>query len=228
MEKAEVLLIDDDESFCGSVKRYFATKGLGVLSVHEPALAKAINFRHFRVILLDIDMPEVTGHELLQDIRISEKPIVIMVSGHNEEETRLKCLTQGADFFFSKPVHLQELSLVVQRALGRREVANDGTSWTLIQNQSAIATPDGRLVGLSSSEYRVIEQLIQKSPEPVSKEILTQVVTGDTTQTASFSRALEVMISRLRSRTSNDEIRLPIKALRNVGYVFHGVGTVEK
>lgn len=224
----DVLLIDDDSSFCDSVKTYFAKRDLALLSVSDPRLAKALNFRHFRVILLDIDMPEITGQDLLRNIRTSEKPIVIMVSGHSDEDTRLGCLNQGADFFFSKPVHLEELSLVVRRALGRNDVSHDGQSWTLIQSQSALAMPDGHLVGLSSSEYRVIEQLIRHAPNPVSKEILTQVVTGNAGQTAAFSRALEVMISRLRTRASNDDSRLPIKALRNVGYVFHGVGTVEK
>jgi DNA-binding response OmpR family regulator len=150
-----------------------------------------------------------------------------MVSGHSDEPTRLGCLNQGAYFFFSKPVHLEELVLVVRRALGRHDFAPDGQSWTLVQNQSAVAMPDGHLVGLSSSEYRVLEQLIRQAPNPVSKEVLTQAVTGDAGQTAAFTRALEVMISRLRKRASSDDVRLPIKALRNVGYVFHGSATIE-
>lgn len=226
--KTDVLLIDDDPSFCDSVKTYFANRGISLLSVSDPRLAKELNFLHFRIILLDLDMPEITGQDLLRDIRTSEKPIIIIVSGHSDEETRLDCLNQGVDFFFSKPVHLEELSLVVRRALGRYDVFHDGQSWTLIQSQSALEMPDGHLVGLSSTEYRVLEQLIRHAPNPVSREILTQVVTGDEGQTAVFTRALEVMISRLRTRASNDYSRLPIKALRNVGYVFHGVGTIEK
>lgn len=225
---ADVLLIDDDSSFCYSVKTYFAKRDLSLFSVSEPRLAKALNFLHFRVILLDIDMPEITGQDLLGDIRTSKKPVVIMVSGQSDEETRLDCLNRGADFFFSKPVHLEELSLVVRRALGRNDVSHDDQSWTLIQSQSALAMPDGHLVGLSGSEYRVLEQLIRDAPNPVSRENLTQVVTGDAGKPAAFTRALEVMISRLRTRASNDDLRLPIKALRNVGYVFHGVGTIKK
>ena len=223
----DVLLIDDDASFCDSVKKYFQNRSIEIIAVSDPRLAKAVNFRHFKVILLDIDMPGISGQDLLRDIRTSENPIVIMVSGHSDEPTRLGCLNQGADFFFSKPVHLEELVLVVRRALGRHDFAPDGQSWTLVQNQSAVAMPDGHLVGLSSSEYRVLEQLIRQAPNPVSKEVLTQAVTGDAGQTAAFTRALEVMISRLRKRASSDDVRLPIKALRNVGYVFHGSATIE-
>lgn len=225
-KNTDILLIDDDTSFCESVKRYFADRDLALLSVSDPRLAKALNFCHFRVILLDIDMPEITGQDLLRDIRKSEKPIVIMVSGHSDEHIRLGCLNQGADFFFSKPVHLEELSLVVQRALGRTYVVHDQRSWTIIKSESAVALPNGSIVGLSSAEYRVLEQLILNAPNPVSREILTQVVTGDVDQTSNFTRGLEVMISRLRGRLSNKDFRLPVRALRNVGYVFHGNGTL--
>jgi two-component system, OmpR family, response regulator len=225
-EAAEIILIDDDISFCDSVKTYFRNKDLQVLTVSDPKLAKALNFHYFRVILLDIDMPDITGIDLLGDIRSSQKPFVIMVSGHNDEQTRLACLSQGADFFFAKPVHLEELSLVAKRALGRTDNTAEG-SWTLLSTNTALATPDQRVIGLSAAEYRVMEQLIRHAPNPVSKERLTEVVTGDANQTASFTRALEVMISRLRTRASHGETRLPVKALRNVGYVFHGTASLD-
>lgn len=224
---AEIILIDDDTSFCDSVKAYFQNKGLSVLTVTDPRVAKALNFHHFRLVLLDIDMPELTGLDLLGDIRSSQKPFVIMVSGRNDEQTRLACLSQGADFFFPKPVLLEELSLVAKRVLGRTDSAVEG-SWTLLQANTALVTPDQRVIGLSAAEYRVMEQLMRNAPNPVSKEVLTEVVTGDASQAANFTRAIEVMISRLRTRTSLEETRLPVKALRNVGYVFHGSGVLEK
>ena len=223
----EIVLIDDDQSFCISVKTYFEKRDIPILTISDSKVAKALNFRHFQVVLLDIDMPNVSGREILCSIRASQKPIVIMVSGHSDEETRLSCLNHGADFFFAKPVNLEELSLVAQRALGRRDHSQDG-GWALMQSQSALSTPDSRTVGLSSSEFRVLEQLIRHAPHPVSKEILTQVVTGDARKAPTFNRALEVMISRLRTRVSSDEVRLPVKALRNVGYVFHGFGSLEQ
>lgn len=225
---SQIVLIDDDASFCGSVKKFFACKNIPLLTVSDAVIASALNFEKFKVILLDIDMPEISGRELLSNIRASEKPIVIMVSGHSAEETRLSCLNEGADFFFSKPVNLEELSLVVRRAVVRSDYLQEEDSWSLLRSESAIRTPDARVVGLSSGEFRVLEQLIRHAPNPVSKEMLTQAVTGDIGQTASFTRALEVMLSRLRTRASSDAVKLPVKALRNVGYVFNGSGLLEK
>lgn len=60
----------------------------------------------------------------------------------------------------------------------------------------------------------------------MSKERLTEAATGRIDMAKIYSRALEVLISRVRSRINSNNVKLPVKALRNVGYVFHGNGTV--
>lgn len=227
MQTPEILLIDDDVPFCRSVESFFAQNDIPLLTVSDPNIAKAINFQRFKVVLLDIDMPGVSGQDLIVDIAATPKPIIIMVSGHSDHQTRLDCLTIGADFFFSKPVDLKELSLVSERALGRTDMVQAEQVWVLLLSELAIRTPDNRKVGLSSSEFRVLQELITNSPNPVEKEILMRAAAGRGLGGSTSNKALEVLISRLRSRISSDAARLPIKALRNMGYIFHGQGIVE-
>ena len=226
---AEIVLIDDDVSFCQSAARVFQQNDMAPLTVSDPQIARSLNFASFKVILLDIDMPGISGLALLPDIRATSQPVIIMVSGHSDAETRVACLEGGADFFFPKPVDLAELSLVAMRAVGRRGTpTGDVGQWVLSGPECALHTPDGRNIGLSASEFRLLEQLFHQAPDPVSKECLTQVVTGDVNRAAAHARALEVMISRLRQRAGSGGVRLPVKALRNVGYVFHGAGVIGR
>lgn len=224
----EILLIDDDADFCESVKLFFAGNNLPLLTITDPRLGQALDYSKVKLVLLDFDMPIITGLDILNEIRKSQKPIIIMVSGHSDERTRLECLRKGADFFFSKPVNLEELRLVVLRALGRTEdIDPKGNVWTLNRSRLQLTTPDGRRIGLTSSEFRLLEVLIARTPNEATKEELSEAATGRRDSTTGYNRALEVMLSRIRSRASSGDVRLPVKSLRNIGYVFHGAGKIE-
>lgn len=222
----DVILIDDDEDFCDSARSFFAAKAIRLHTLSSPQIAAAMDFSQIRVVLLDIDMPGLSGIDLLERIRRSGNPVVIMVSGHSDAQTRVACLSGGADFFFSKPVHLEELSLVVTRALGRAgDSGARAANWALKRSSLQLESPDGRAIGLSSSEYRLLELLISRGPNEATRDELSMAMTGQSAS-ASSARALEVMLSRIRSRANSDTVKLPVKSLRNIGYIFHGNGRV--
>lgn len=222
----EILLVDDDKDFCDSVSNYFEMRGSDVITATDPRLLTSMDLNKFRVILLDIDMPRLSGLDVLKLIREQNDHVTtIMVSGRSDLTTRLSSLDNGADFFMAKPIDLAELYLVVQRVVGREEEAagNDSRAcWQLSRSRHALVAPDGDEFGLSASEYRVLDLLFANSPEPVSREELTEAATGRLDIAKTYSRALEVLISRLRTRSSSEGQKLPVKALRNAGYVFHG------
>jgi two-component system, OmpR family, response regulator len=227
MPNRNIVIVDDDPFFCDSVKTYFAKKDMRVIAVTDSEFAKLLDLTQVAIILLDIDMPGISGVELLKDIRKSYRPVVIMVSGQGDEATRLMCLSGGADFFFTKPVSLEELSLVVARLLGRTSDQDKSNTWVLSQSECCLLTPDSRTIGLSATEYRILEVLFARSPDVVPKEELVYQLNSAEADPMRFLRGLEVMLSRLRTRSSSFAFKLPIKALRNVGYVFHGTGIVR-
>lgn len=225
---AEIVLIDDDLSFVVSVREHFNLKNIKVLTINDPKIAAALDYSRFRVVLLDIDMPEISGMEILREIRRSDRPLVIMVSGHSDATYRLACLSSGADFFFSKPVDLEELRLVAARAAGRTlDHLTNGENWLLSRSKCALRSPDGRTFGLTMSEFRVLEVLLREAPNPVAKAELASCFVGAGNNSTSFTRSLEVMISRIRSRVGSDDFKFPVKSFRNYGYVFHGAGLIE-
>lgn len=223
---SQVLLVDDDHDFCDSVASYFEGRGLAVLTATDARLLHNMDLDDLRVILLDIDMPRLSGLDALEVVRQQNDHVTtIMVSGHSDLNTRLSCLDKGADFFMAKPVDLAELYLVVQRVVGQhdKEAQTDARGcWRLSRSRHVLITPDGDEHGLSTGEFRVFELLLSSAPELVSKEELTEAATGRIDLDKTYSRALEVLVSRVRSRINSNELKLPVKALRNAGYVFHG------
>jgi two-component system, OmpR family, response regulator len=223
----KIVLVDDDALFCDSVKEYFSGKDMTVLSVTDPELLGLLDLTNVAIILLDIDLPGVSGLELLRTIRKSYHQSVIMVSCHGDEATRLECLNGGADFFFTKPVSLAEMSLVAARIMGRAVAHEQTNRWVLSKGECCLHTPDSRSIGLSAAEYRLLEILFERSPDAVTREELAEKLSMANVNPMRVTRALEVMLSRLRTRSSSFAFKLPIKALRNVGYVFHGSGIVR-
>lgn len=72
-------------------------------------------------------------------------------------------------------------------------------------------------------EFELLEKLFTNAPEATNKADLVKLSLGETgTETPQQIRSLEVKISRMRRRFSTDDSPLPIKSLRNVGYIFHG------
>lgn len=223
----EILLIDDDQTFCTNLKSYFQERDMNVSVVSDASMASAIDFRQFKVLLLDLDMPAVSGLDIVKRLPKEARPLVVMVSGHNDFETRMLLLDQGADFFVAKPVELEELFLISKRALGRTTFpAGEAPQWVLHRSHHSLTTPSGETFGLSASEFRVLEQLIRNAPDPAAKADLVEAAKGQKGPIGPHQiRSLEVLISQMRTRFGPVSA-LPVKSLRNMGYVFHGNGTI--
>jgi two-component system, OmpR family, response regulator len=225
----DILAIDDDHAFVTDLKSFFRIHGIGVATISDPILSSALDFGKFKIVLLDLDMPGRSGQEVLAEIPAGRKPVMIIVSGHSDLETRLQLLDKGADFFMPKPVDMTELLLICRGILGRRVIeAERQNYWSVSRSKHTLSAPNGTVFGLTTSEFRILELLFEASPNVVAKNMLATAVTArEGPSAAAFYRSLEVMVSRMRTRFSGPDLPLPIKALRNVGYVFHGQGLIE-
>lgn len=222
----KTLLVDDDYDFCEGVSSYLEDKGIAIAIATDPQLVVNADLKEVTAIFLDIDMPRLSGMDVLESIRQKNETVtIVMVSCHNDIDTRLSCLERGADFFLAKPVDLEEMYLILRRLLDIKPAVlpnEQPPEWTLSRSRFALVSPTGGMIGLSASEFRVFEMLLQQAPEAVGKDELAIAATGKVDRQQVYTRALEVLISRVRTRASNTNIKLPVKAVRNLGYVFHG------
>jgi DNA-binding NtrC family response regulator len=144
-----LLIVDDEEIVIRSCRRIFSDSNYAVDSAQSGIEAlKKVEETSYDVILLDIMMPKMDGLEVLQRVKEMHPSIeVIMMTGLSEIQTAVKAMKLGAFDYLSKPFDPDEIELVVNRALERRQ---------LKQENRTLKTE-------ASSKYR-FENIIGSSP----------------------------------------------------------------
>ncbi len=118
---ATILVIDDDEINLEIIEELLEDTYFNISFFQSP-VAAIEHYQHTPpdIVLLDINMPEMTGFEVLKKfdvLNFSPRPPVLMITALNDHETRLKALNSGARDFISKPFNGQELSSRIHNLL---------------------------------------------------------------------------------------------------------------
>ena len=113
-----LLLVDDDEGMRDAACRYFTRRDFEVIALEHPRQALEVaSLRDFDVAVLDITLPEMSGIELLHQLReLSDSP-VIMLSGSEKQDVVSQATNDGAFAFLRKPCSLSKLQKTIEAAL---------------------------------------------------------------------------------------------------------------
>jgi two-component system KDP operon response regulator KdpE len=181
------------------------------------------------MVALDVEMPPPDGFEVCKRVRALSKAPVIMISGHNAISDKVKAFSLGADDYLDKPFDPLEL-VMRMRALLRRASETSGYSSpvsppnVVIGDFSLNTTThevrvNGRLVRLTSTEYRLLEEMVRHVGTVLPHDMLLQRVWGN--EYAGEERYLKVFVRRLRQKLG-DNTRQPryIQTEWGVGYRF--------
>jgi DNA-binding response OmpR family regulator len=178
------------------------------------------------LILLDLTLPDMDGVSLCQTIREQSDTPIIIVSGRQEEEDRVKGLNIGADDYLTKPVSMRELTARVKAVLRRsdRTPAADETPSYLTVGDVRLNLTFGRVdvggqsVGLTPNEFRLLAALMQKSGQVMTREELLHTVWEETSGNLHL---VEVHIANLRSKIEENPRRpRRLVTVRSSGYKF--------
>ena len=114
---ASVLIIDDEATITASLGLFFERGGHSVHRAHTGDEGVAL-FRRVRpdLVLLDLRLGDMTGFAVLEKIREHE-PVVIMMTGHGDVQQAVQAMQLGAENFLTKPIELDHLAVVAERAL---------------------------------------------------------------------------------------------------------------
>jgi DNA-binding NtrC family response regulator len=114
-----LLIIDDDEIFCDTIKSYLSKDALEVLTAHTGK--EGINIcskKKVDVVLLDQKLPDGEGHSFCSPIlKLNDKTKIIFITAYPSFEGAVKAIKAGAHDYLSKPFELEELSLEIEQAL---------------------------------------------------------------------------------------------------------------
>jgi two-component system response regulator AtoC len=117
-----ILIIDDDPGVLGVLSKFFQRKGWEVSSAASGEDGvRAYEAQRPDVVLLDLDLPGLSGRDIL-DILVSRGAAVVMLTGHAEVEVAVDAMQSGAETFLTKPVNFPHLEAAVERAAEKVEL----------------------------------------------------------------------------------------------------------
>jgi DNA-binding NtrC family response regulator len=170
-----LLVVDDDEALRPILARRFERLGMTVTSAASGAEALTRAARApCDVALLDLHLPDMTGIDLLEKLKADQPDLeAIMLTAHGSIETAIQAMKRGAYDYLTKPFHLEELEVHLQKAFEKVRLARRERQWL---EQLRYESPRYRLVGSSPAMKRVV-QLIEKVA-PADATVLVRGASG--------------------------------------------------
>jgi len=226
-----ILVIDDDVELVELLTEYLGREGYEIESAHagDTGLKKAVG-GDYSLIVLDVMLPAMNGFEVLQAIRRQSLTPVIMLTARGNDVDRVVGLEMGSDDYLAKPFNAREL-LARIRAVLRRSGNNkpdvitpDAPARLRIGDMeldpgARVVSRSGEPVDLTSVEFCLLEMLMRKAGQLVSREDLMQSVLNRAL--SPYDRSIDVHISKLRKKLGSDSSGMDrIKTVRGVGYLY--------
>ena len=200
-----VLLVEDDPATSKSIEMMLTHANLNVyatdLGEEGIDLAKLYDYD---LILLDLGLPDMTGHEVLRQLRLArvETPILIL-SGADDTESKLKGFGFGADDYLTKPFHREELVARIHAIVRRSK----GHSQSLIRTGKISVNLDAKTVEvdekpvhLTGKEYQMLELLSLRKGTTLTKEMFLNHLYGGMDEPE--LKIIDVFICKLRKKLS--------------------------
>lgn len=219
-----VLIVDDDPVLCAMLQDYLSRHQLQVEAVPSAELALQRLLPEAQppdILVLDLMLPGMDGLSALRRIRSVSQIPVLMLSSRGESMDRVIGLEMGADDYLSKPCVPREVLARIGALLRRtRQPPADGElriGELRLQGGDRRAWLGGRELELTGAEFSVLQVLMLRQGQVVSREELTERALHRPLER--FDRALDVHISRLRQKLSGAGSPL-IEAVRGAGYII--------
>jgi two-component system, OmpR family, KDP operon response regulator KdpE len=184
--RPRVLIVDDEAPLRKALRTSLAATGLVVEEARSGDEAlEAFNASHSDLVLLDINMPGLSGLETCRRLRALDPEVgIVMVTVRDAEEDMVQALEAGADDFVSKPYRFRELVARVRAVLRRVKTAEDSTARVLRAGELELdldrrtLTKSGVEVHLSPTEFDLMAFFFRHPGVPVTHARLLRAVWG--------------------------------------------------
>ena len=200
-----VLLVEDDPTTAKSIEMMLTNASINVYGTDlgEEAIDLA-KLYDYDLVLLDLNLPDMTGHEVLRQLRMARvDPPILILTGHDDTENKLKGFGFGADDYLTKPFHREELVARIHAIVRRSK----GHSQSIIQTgriavnlDAKTVEVDGKPVHLTGKEYQMLELLSLRKGTTLTKEMFLNHLYGGMDEPE--LKIIDVFICKLRKKLS--------------------------
>jgi two-component system, OmpR family, KDP operon response regulator KdpE len=205
----KVLVIDDEPPIRKLLRMGLATQGYEILEAPSGRIALELLAQNPALVILDLGLPDMNGHDLLRTIRSRNESVpIVVLSSRGDEAGKVQALDLGADDYITKPFGMEELLARLRAALrhqlqiqGERPVFRSGDlSVDLVRR---IVKVGEREVKLSPKEYELLRVLVQHAGKVLTHRFLLKELWDELTD----AQYLRVYVRQLRQKIEADPER---------------------
>jgi two-component system KDP operon response regulator KdpE len=205
----KILVVDDEPPIRKLLRMGLASQGYDVLEASNGKTALELMAKKPALVILDLGLPDIDGHDLLQHIRHREESVpIVVLSSRGDEAGKVAALDLGADDYVTKPFGMDELFARMRAAMrhqlqghGERPVFRVGElSVDLVRRIVKIA---GNEVRLSPKEYDLLRLLVQHAGKVLTHRFLIQELWDEPTDL----QYLRVYVRQLRRKIETNPER---------------------
>ena len=216
-----VLIVEDETDFreglCDLLNlEGFQAHGVGSFSSYKAWRAS----NSCDLLILDRNLPDGDGLEILKIHRRTENTPAIMLTGAGQIEDRIQGMNADADYYLVKPVITDELIAILRRFERKLGEAGQADAWVLDPVRWHVTTPDNIKISLTKSEVAIVACFIEKAGMTVSRDEVIEALGGD--PMTYDPRRLEIAIRRLRKKMEESTTEaFPLTTVYGEGYSFN-------
>lgn len=218
-----ILLVEDEPNAARMLAKGLREESYAVdLALDGEEALELAQVNDYDLLILDVMLPGRNGFEVCKELRDSESAVpVLMLTARDSLEDRVHGLDAGADDYLSKPFEFAEL-LARVRALLRRRPALYREVLTVadlsMDTTKRRVSRGGRELDLTAKEFALLEYLIRRADELVSRADISEHVWDQSYDP--FSKVIDVFIQRLRKKVDDTHSLKLIRTKRGEGYVL--------
>ncbi|PLT29991.1 response regulator transcription factor [Peribacillus deserti] len=223
----KILVVEDDSKIASILSSHLEKYGYSTAILSNfKEIKKEFMLHTPQLVLLDVNLPYFDGFYWCRQIRMLSKVPIIFISARVGEMDQVMAIENGGDDYITKPFHLDivtaKIKSTLRRAYGEYSMSNEQE---VIQINDLYLYPsqhkaerNENIVQLSRNEYILLESLVKRMNETVSREELLEALWDS--QSFVDDNTLTVNVKRVRSRLEEMEIYEAIQTKRGVGYFF--------
>ncbi len=213
-----ILMIEDDPDFSLFLGEYLRKYNIKITNYDDPYLGLSAGIEKFDVLILDLTLPGIDGLDVCKEVASKYDIPIIISSARSDVTDKIMGLQIGADYYLPKPYEPGEMYAVIQSLLRRSKKFNQSLNESVFKHDKArmqISFYD-EVLELTHAEYEVLSCLLKNANGICSRD---QIVNECESLSDSFSKSLDVIVGRLRTKLGEDS-KHPnhIHSIRGLGY----------
>jgi two-component system, OmpR family, KDP operon response regulator KdpE len=227
----KIMIVDDEQSMRNLLRIGLGTQGYDVLEAPNGKIAMDLLQQEPKLIILDLGLPDVAGHDLLGKIRTCHENVpIVVLSSRADEAGKVAALDVGADDYLKKPFGMTELLARIRAALRhqlrlRSELPAFRVGNLSVELARHIVKVGDQDVKLSPKEYDLLRILVQHAGKVVTQKVLRSELWDELVD----AQYLRVYVRQLRRKIEADPVRPRfVLTETGVGYWLHAPDEVAE